>query len=94
MKALGVIIALAIAHAATRKHATPTSPTPNPGMSTGRLAVSRDDDTVHFTATCDDQGAVLTLHPDTTSTRPAATQSCRAAAHEYAALRSLDTQGG
>lgn len=91
---LVIIIVLAMAHKATSKHATSTNHTPASATATaGHIAIQRDDDTMRYTATCDDHGAVVTLHPDNTTTRPAATQACRNAAHDYALLNSA-AQGG
>lgn len=98
MKATGVIllliVVLAMAHVATHKPAGPAHHPAGHLTAVGPIAVRRDDSTMHFTATCDQHGAVLTLHPDTPTTRPAATQSCHRAAHDAAALRSVAASGG
>lgn len=100
MKTTGVVIViiavLAMAHEATSKNTTPvhhTAPTTTTRSTTrsmapvtGTIAVSHDEDGLSFRATCDVHGAVVTLHPDNTTTRPAATRECQNAARDYAAL--------
>lgn len=89
---LALIVAIALVHAVAGKHTALTGGV-GQGVQVGRIAVSHDDDTMHFLATCTDQGVMVTLHPDTAITRPAAIQACRKAGQSYAALSAVARSG-
>jgi hypothetical protein len=94
---VGVAVVVALATGARISHeSTPTSHVTTPASTTtrGDIAVSSDDDSMSFTATCQDNGALIKVTPNTPATRPAATRECGNAAHDYAVLNRVAASGG
>jgi hypothetical protein len=93
---IGTLVIVAVLASAAKSHHVQPGPVTSPASNgaPGHIAVSSDDESLHFTVTCDDSGGVVTVKPDTAATRTAATRECHNAAHDYAVLSSVAATGG